>query len=103
MLSTFPTEFILDSSTLAEVRRVLIPGGQFRVVPMAEIRGSSLIERLAAWLFRSTGQYAELSRAWSDPIVAAGFEVHRDDVVLQRSKVVRLIGVRASSLEGQVA
>lgn len=103
VLSTFPTEFILDPTTLSEARRILVPNGQLRVVPMAEIRGRSLFERMAAWLFRTTGQYAELSISWADPLTSAGFEVHRQDVELERSRVIQLIAIRTETREGQVA
>ncbi len=103
LLSTFPTEFILDPESLLEARRTLQPEGQYRVVPMAEIRGSGFLDRMAAWLFRATGQYADLPPSWTDPISEAGFVVRRDDVLLERSRVIRLVASRAEHMEGQGA
>jgi ubiquinone/menaquinone biosynthesis C-methylase UbiE len=102
LLSTFPTEFIMDPASLVEARRALVPEGQFRIVPMAEIRGPGTLDRAAGWLFRATGQYADLSLSWTQPISDAGFCVRRDDVMLRRSKVIRLVASR-SRTEGQVA
>ena len=103
LLSTFPTEFILDQASLQEANRILRPEGQYRIVPMAEIIGSGYLDRMAAWLFRITGQYADLPPSWADPISEAGFRVRRDDVLLSRSKVIRFIASRAENKESQVA
>jgi ubiquinone/menaquinone biosynthesis C-methylase UbiE len=103
LLSTFPTEFILDPVTLSEAYRALEPGGQYRIVPMAEIRGSGFLDQFAAWLFRITGQYADLLPSWTDPLSDVGFEVRREDVLLDRSRVIRLVGTRVQQMESQVA
>lgn len=103
LLSTFPTEFILDPASMAEAHRTLQAQGQYRIVPMAEIRGPGYFDRVAGWLFRVTGQYAELPATWSQPISEAGFVVRMEDVNLSRSRVTRLIATRSSRKEGQVA
>ncbi len=102
LLSTFPTEFILDPATLMQAHRILRPEGQYRILPMAEIRGPGLLDRMAGWLFRVTWQYVDLPTSWSQPISDAGFHVRRDDVSLSRSKVIRLVATR-SRTEGHVA
>ena len=102
LISTFPTEFILEAASLQEARRTLAPGGEYRVVAMAEIQGDGLLERLAAWLFRITGQYAEIPSSWMDPIYEAGFELRRDDVQLARSRVIRYIVREAAQPENEV-
>src|SRR5207237_1096722 len=58
--ATFPSEYIFDPWTLAEVRRVLRPGGKLIVVPAAWIGGKKFTDRAAAWLFRITRQGGEL-------------------------------------------
>lgn len=102
LLSTFPTEFIMDPASLAEARRTIVPEGQYRIVPMAEIHGPGPFDRAAGWLFRATGQYTDLPLSWTQPISDAGFRVRRDDVKLSRSRVIRLVASR-SGTEGQVA
>ncbi|MFQ5942052.1 MAG: class I SAM-dependent methyltransferase [Anaerolineales bacterium] len=102
LISTFPTEFILDSSSLLEVRRTLQPRGQYRVVPMAEIRGPGFLDSMAAWLFRITGQYADIPPSWTDPFSDAGLNVHMEDVMLTRSRVIRLTATQEEEMEGQV-
>jgi len=56
VISTFPSEYITDARTLAELRRVIRPGGRLIVVPMAWITGSSLSDQMARWLYNLTGQ-----------------------------------------------
>ncbi|GAB4492193.1 MAG: hypothetical protein Fur0016_26360 [Anaerolineales bacterium] len=59
VVATFPSEYIADPRTLAEVRRVLKNDGRFVIVPVAWTGGESLLERGSRWLFRVTGQSGE--------------------------------------------
>jgi len=61
------------------------------IVGNAQIRGSSLPDRFAAWLFRVTGQYADLPPGWSEPFQRVGFQMARENVALPRSDVIRII------------
>ncbi len=97
VVSTFPTEYILEPTTLAEAWRCLRPGGQFTILPMAEIVGHRLIERAAAWLFRVTGQSGELPSVWEKPLHAAGFDTLRDELMVRNSRVIRVVGRRRAS------
>lgn len=74
LLSTFPSEYILDPRTLAEARRVLRNGGRFVILPMAWPRN-----RLLGWLFRVTGETpADIEKYTpariSEPLERAGFQ-----------------------------
>jgi ubiquinone/menaquinone biosynthesis C-methylase UbiE len=59
VVATFPSEYIFDLQTIAEIDRLLKPGGLAVVLPSAWITGSSFLERLAALLFRLTAQSPE--------------------------------------------
>lgn len=56
VVATFPSEFITAPDTLSEIHRVLVPGGELIILPAAWIVGNSLPDRMAAWLFKVTGQ-----------------------------------------------
>jgi ubiquinone/menaquinone biosynthesis C-methylase UbiE len=83
LLSTFPTDFIMDPVAIAEFQRVLQPGGVFVCVPVALITSPVLLDRLARWLFAITGQSSEM---WFAPVAerynAAGFSTRVEQVRL---------------------
>jgi ubiquinone/menaquinone biosynthesis C-methylase UbiE len=56
VVSTFPTPFIVEESTLAEVRRILQPGGVMVVVMNGTLTGGDWGTRFLEWLYRITGQ-----------------------------------------------
>ena len=84
VVATFPADYIFDPQTLYEIRRVLLPAGQMVIIPTAWITGGHLLERLAAWVFRVSGEAPgmphELSTAMKARFVHAGFEVRSEMV-----------------------
>ncbi len=56
VVSTFPTDFIIDPETLREVRRVLAADGILVIVPSALFTGGGAAVRLLDGLYRITGQ-----------------------------------------------
>jgi ubiquinone/menaquinone biosynthesis C-methylase UbiE len=95
LLATFPTDFIIAPETIAEVKRVLQPGGVLVFVPVAEITGPAWRDRFAEWLFRITGQSAA---DWFAPLLtryrAAGFTTRLERVTLPRSVVTLVVAER---------
>lgn len=59
LVATFPSEYIMEERTLAEIFRVLKFSGRLIIVPIAWITGSSAADLAAKWLFRVTGQTTE--------------------------------------------
>jgi ubiquinone/menaquinone biosynthesis C-methylase UbiE len=89
VVATFPSEYIMDSRTLAEIWRVLKFSGRLIIIPTAEIKGGTLPDRVAKWLFRVTGQtgkektYPEsLEKRVCIIFRQAGFQldIHHDEV-----------------------
>ena len=75
VVSTFPSEFIMDPRTLSETHRILVDGGELVILPSAWITGTGVYDRLAAWLFRVTGQANDWGDQFLEPIKKAGFQV----------------------------
>lgn len=97
LVSTFPTEFIVDPAAIAEFQRLLQPGGVCVIVPVAQITGLALLDRLAEWLFRVTGQS---SSEWFAPLLQryteAGFQARLEQVTLPRSLVTVVVAEKGS-------
>jgi ubiquinone/menaquinone biosynthesis C-methylase UbiE len=92
IVATFPSEYITDELTLAEIRRVLKPSGRLVLAPMAWIWGKSLADRAAKWLFRVTGQSEELTDKFEGRIKSiftkAGFQVEITYTEIRHSTVL---------------
>lgn len=56
VIATFPTDFIADPRTLAEVRRVLRPDGVLVIVPGAAFTGGGALRWVLDAAYRITGQ-----------------------------------------------
>jgi ubiquinone/menaquinone biosynthesis C-methylase UbiE len=91
VVATFPSEYISSADTLEEVRRVLAPGGQLIVLPVAWITGQGLLHRLAAKLFQATGQAPEWDDRYLEPARERGFEVQVERHTIKASEVLVLV------------
>ena len=96
VISTFPSEYISDSKTLSEIRRVLRDDGHFIVLPAAWIVGSNFTDRAAAWLFQITGETPKnileiVTERFIQPLEQAGFKVENRQIEIKSSIVLILI------------
>src|SRR5262249_8090789 len=73
VVSTFPTNFVYDPKTIAEIYRVLQPGGRFVCVPNGELSGSGPVQKLLEFAYRVTGQRGSSPLAIHDRFEAVGF------------------------------
>jgi len=96
--ATFPTEYIVDPRTLAEIYRVLAPGGSAIILPLAWIKGRSLPQRFASWLFRVTGEAPDWDDRFLDPFRRAGFQVSAEWLEHQFSTLLVIRAVKPSIL-----
>lgn len=105
VISTFPTEFIFEPSTLTAVHRSLKPEGLFVIVPEAELVGSNTIVKVIEWLYYITGQHESISAGGSfdeaqkqnrktrliKTFENAGFTLQVESIHVKASRVTLLI------------
>jgi len=94
VVATFPSEFIINGRTLIEIDRVLQPRGELVILPYAWITGQKWYERLAAWLFRVTGQAPEWDEKFNQPFEMMGFTISVERIVLGSSNLPILFATR---------
>ena len=96
VVSTFPSDYIFDPATLAEVARVLAAGGRLIVLPVAWPKNF-----LLAWLFRITGESPadalEIAKLkLSRPFAEAGFHVEVQTLSVSSSTLLVVLCTRPS-------
>ena len=90
VIATFPAEYIFQTETLLEIKRILKSGGRLVVLPVAWVTGKGLLDRLAAWLFRFTGQTpSDLNEQATShllvPFINSGFQVESELIEVKSS------------------
>jgi ubiquinone/menaquinone biosynthesis C-methylase UbiE len=99
VVATFPTEYIFDADTLAEIYRVLVSGGRLVLIPTAWITGRGLLERMAAWLFKVTGEAGAIEAILptiKTRLQASGYKVRHELVECPGSRVLVILATRSS-------
>jgi ubiquinone/menaquinone biosynthesis C-methylase UbiE len=113
--ATFPSEYIANHQSLGEIYRILKPDGRLVILPFAWITGSSWLERLAAWLFRITGEAPKLQPngnipssiqgEWIQQLANTarqlGFIISFHDVDLGSSKLMIVIAEKKNSFQNK--
>jgi len=89
--STFPSEYIFDPRTLAEIRRVLVSHGPLIVVLSARIHPRFPWEYVTRWLYDRTGQAPGPDPKWLGPFLQAGFEARYETVEVPGASVLQII------------
>lgn len=102
IVCTFPPEFIFQAETLTEFFRVLTPGGKVVILPLAWIEGKGILDRLAAWLFRITGEAPSrnpaLEKLFVDSLRQAGFGVSLEYVEQPSSRLMLVTGEKGMEI-----
>jgi ubiquinone/menaquinone biosynthesis C-methylase UbiE len=90
LISTFPTEFIMEPESLTEAGRVMKPGGKLVLVLVGISTGRSWIERFAAFVFQLTGQGQPPGPIPEGLFAGSGMQVRAEWIALARSSVLRV-------------
>lgn len=94
VVATFPTAYILQADTLAEISRVLADDGCLVVLLSAWITDKNPVSRSLAWLFRVTGQVPPdnfSEQAVLQPFKDAGFDPRTHWLDLKSSRLLFVI------------
>lgn len=87
-VTTFPSDTIMESAALSEVRRVLEPDGVLVIVPMAYLTGNRFIDRGLELIYRLTGQRGDGTQQIEACVAAAGFRATAEWFNLPGSRVM---------------
>lgn len=95
IVSTFPSDYILDQQTIAESHRVLKRGGRLIMLPAGWPKN-----RFLDWLYRVTGESPSEAREivkqnWTQPFVRAGFEAEAQILEVQSGTLLVLIAKKS--------
>lgn len=114
VLATFPTEYIIDPSTLRSVSRVLTANGRLVILPEARLTGSGIPVRLLERLYAITGQrsnydptnaQAALPANWQffqTRLGEAGFDCLFNEVQRESSRITIIVATKRRSASIQV-
>ena len=90
VISTFPAEYIFDIETLNEAYRVIKPQGTLIILPYAWITGGNCFDKIAAWIFKVTGEAPRDNNGHLQALDNTGFLAVSEKVPLD-SSVVQII------------
>ncbi len=99
IVATFPSEYITNPDTLAEVTRCLMNSGRFIVLPVAMLTGRGILDRVMSLVFRVTHETPEdpidiFSKRFERPFIEAGFQVQVKQVEVKSSLLLIIIAIK---------
>jgi ubiquinone/menaquinone biosynthesis C-methylase UbiE len=95
VIATFPTNYIFDAQTLAEVHRVLQPVGRLIIVVEGQLRGPWPIRPIINWLYKITDQHNFPAIKPLPLFAAQGFAARWQTVEFEGAQARLLIGDKA--------
>jgi len=90
IVSAFPTDYILNTTTLKELHRILHPQGTIVVLPYVTPDAASWWGRLAGWLLNAPPAGSETPPQWMQRFEQAGFQIRFSTVNVYGDVVYRL-------------
>jgi ubiquinone/menaquinone biosynthesis C-methylase UbiE len=97
VVATFPTEYLFQTATLCEVRRVLKDDGRLIIVVGATLGRGGATARLIDWLYTITGQREMAADDEASVFEQAGLTVQVETQTVGRSEVTLLLATPAQA------
>jgi len=95
IVTTFPAPYIFETRTLLEIERVLVPGGEFIMIPSAWSTSKFPIQQFFSWLFNLSArpEYSEqlYRNHFLQPLRKNGFQITQKDLIIKKSKVLIIL------------
>jgi ubiquinone/menaquinone biosynthesis C-methylase UbiE len=88
VVATFPTNYIFDPQTLAEIYRVLRSDGNLVVIPVAWLTANNWPSRIMAKFVHISGQAPEWNERFLEPLLQAGFKASTERRNLTSSQLI---------------
>jgi len=95
IIATFPTEYIFNPRTLANIHRLLRPTGQLVIVMQGDLLGFGVLSTFVEGLYRVTGQRAIAENTVSATLTAANFNVRWERLRFQGASAQVLIAQKS--------
>ncbi len=83
IIATFPTDYIFDRRTLANIHRLLHANGQLVIVMQGDLLGFGVLSNFIEWLYRITGQRAVAADAVIARLTATKFSARWERLTFQ--------------------
>jgi len=99
VVATFPTDYIIEADTLAEVHRTLRPGGRLIVVAQGMLRGPWPLRPFIDWLYKITGQRNIPPEKPLKLLSAQGFTARWETTDHRQARARLLIAAKQSPFE----
>lgn len=94
VVATFPTEFILDVTSVAAIARVMRPGGRLIIVAMGHLKGPAPLRHIVDGLYRITGQRNLPVTEPIERLKEFGFTARWEEATLADATARLLVAVR---------
>ncbi len=98
VVSTFPTDYIVDLATLREVRRVMTEHGRLVVVMGTQFGQRGPSARFVEWLYRITGQRESAGEKEESVFDRAGLPARIETETIGASRVTIIVAEKTSEV-----